>query len=277
MMQQKIEKRELVAGLDLGKRQDPSAFALFEVSKTTYKEKSDVIDDPLYGRITETIIGNPLRGPGNRTAKDKRDALRKYKLILLHRWDLGTDYRVIADWVCKAYSRPINLGGLAGTTLAVDETGVGTAVVEMIIAEMGIGMLCSRCNGLGIERVNSEWEPCRGCSGGGSSKGRANIRPVSITGGKNWTENGRAGWNVPKKELVSVIQSLMGTERLKIDERVSYCQMLIKEFENFKVKIRETGSESFEAWRESDHDDMVLACAIALWVREKGMVDLWIK
>jgi hypothetical protein len=38
----------------------------------------------------------------------------------------------------------------------------------------------------------------------------------------------------------------------------------------FKVKINiNTGNESFEAWRERDHDDLVLAVALACWFGER--------
>jgi hypothetical protein len=37
----------------------------------------------------------------------------------------------------------------------------------------------------------------------------------------------------------------------------------------FKVKINiATGSESFEAWRQKDHDDLVLAVAMPGWFAE---------
>lgn len=33
----------------------------------------------------------------------------------------------------------------------------------------------------------------------------------------------------------------------------------------FKVKISTSGHDSYEAWREGDHDDLVLAALLALW------------
>jgi hypothetical protein len=35
-----------------------------------------------------------------------------------------------------------------------------------------------------------------------------------------------------------------------------------------KIKISVSGNESFEAWRESVHDDLVLATAMAVWQAE---------
>jgi hypothetical protein len=36
----------------------------------------------------------------------------------------------------------------------------------------------------------------------------------------------------------------------------------------FTVRITEAGNESFEAWREKDHDDLVLADHKACWAGE---------
>jgi hypothetical protein len=45
-------------------------------------------------------------------------------------------------------------------------------------------------------------------------------------------------------------------------------ELLIKEFLAFRVKITAAANETFEAWRERDHDDMVLAVALACWLGE---------
>lgn len=43
--------------------------------------------------------------------------------------------------------------------------------------------------------------------------------------------------------------------------------MLSGELQNFKVKINpETAHDSYGAWREGQHDDLVLAVALGLWV-----------
>ena len=39
---------------------------------------------------------------------------------------------------------------------------------------------------------------------------------------------------------------------------------------HFKVKIDpQTAHDSYSAWREADHDDLVLAVALACWLGEK--------
>src|SRR5262249_44300270 len=45
--------------------------------------------------------------------------------------------------------------------------------------------------------------------------------------------------------------------------------VVTRELQNFTVKIKlSTTNETFEAWRERDHDDLVLAVALAAWVAE---------
>jgi hypothetical protein len=36
-------------------------------------------------------------------------------------------------------------------------------------------------------------------------------------------------------------------------------------------KISDSGNEQFESWRERDHDDLVLAVALAVWAAEQGL------
>jgi hypothetical protein len=44
----------------------------------------------------------------------------------------------------------------------------------------------------------------------------------------------------------------------------------LREFLTFRIKMNAaTEHESFEAWRERDHDDLVLAVALACWLGEK--------
>ncbi len=42
----------------------------------------------------------------------------------------------------------------------------------------------------------------------------------------------------------------------------------MRELGTFTVRITEAGNESSEAWREKDHDDLVLAVALACWAAE---------
>jgi hypothetical protein len=43
----------------------------------------------------------------------------------------------------------------------------------------------------------------------------------------------------------------------------------VQELLAFRVKVAASANETFEAWRERDHDDLVLAVAVAAWTGER--------
>ena len=38
-----------------------------------------------------------------------------------------------------------------------------------------------------------------------------------------------------------------------------------------------TALETFESWRERDHDDLVLAVVLVAWVGERGLPQYWLR
>ena len=247
------DERQYISGLDLGKLSDPSAFALNVRRRPLLAKHNElqVLDCPAMGPQKVVV---PPRTPfsGQLTKPEQRQRLWSYNLTRMKRWDVGTDYDDILEWLVKVYSKPPSFdpkvrGGLAGTTLAVDYTGVGVPIVEWLRKEMRL------------------------------AGAKAIIRPIWIQSGKKAKENNAGGWNVPKVDLVGVLQMLMGTGRLTIEEEMENREMLLKEFNNFKEKQdQKTGNISYEAWRSGDHDDMVLAEAISLWVGECGQQEFFI-
>lgn len=117
--------------------------------------------------------------------------------------------------------------------MAVDATGVGLAVVDLL-----------RSRGLVF-------------------------RAVTITGGDKETGEGRIH-RVPKRDLVAGLQVLLQSGRLKIAAGLPDAETLRSELVNFRVKISASGHDSYEAWREKDHDDLVLAAALCSWVAARG-------
>lgn len=89
-------------------------------------------------------------------------------------------------------------------------------------------------------------------------------RPVTITGGQEVN-----GLNIPKRQLVSRVQALLQTHRLKIAAHLPLADALQAELLAFRSKISVSGHDTYEAWRESDHDDLVLALALACWRRHR--------
>ena len=170
---------------------------------------------------------------GNRkaVAADERSAKDRFLLRHLERLRLGTPYPDVARHVTDLLKTP----ELAGKTqCVVDATGVGRPVVDMLR--------------------------------------EARVKPlvaVTITGGDTATRDG-SGYRVPKRDLVSTLQVVLQNDRLKIARDLPLAEVLVREMQNFRVKISlSTGHDSYEAWREGDHDDLVLAVALACWYGAK--------
>jgi hypothetical protein len=186
---------DYVAALDLGSTQDYSALVVLQ-------------------RRWEAV-----RGTGN--------VLPHFLVRYIRRWPLLTSYvQVVADTVAVVRTPP-----LRHPPLAVDQTGVGKAVVDML----------------------REANPS------------AVLHPVVITAGHNTLTGQDGSLHVPKKELVSCLQVALQSRRLKI-AAVPERELLAKELAAFRVKITASANEEFSSWRERDHDDLVLAVALGVLV-----------
>jgi phage FluMu gp28-like protein len=153
---------------------------------------------------------------------------RTYQLRHLDRWR-GVPYPQIVEKVRAIVDRLP-----PGSVLAVDQTGVGAAVVDLL-----------RAARLPVDLI-----------------------PISIHGGDRVTRD-PAGWRVPKRDLVGVVSVLLESDRLKIAARLPHARTLVDELRNFRVTINAaTAHDSYSAWREKDHDDLVLAAALACYVAE---------
>jgi len=120
-------------------------------------------------------------------------------------------------------------------SMAVDATGVGRPVIDM------------------IRDANLP----------------ANVYAITLTGGDAVTQDGMER-HVPKRDVASTIAVLLQTERLRIARGLRESETLLRELLNFRVKISLSGHDTYEAWREQEHDDLVLAVGLAAWLFEKG-------
>lgn len=152
----------------------------------------------------------------------------------LERLPIGTAYPAQVARI-KTLSDRLKQDTEAVPALVVDQTGVGRPVVDMLRAE--------------------ELSPTA----------------VTITGGDSVSQDGK-NYRVPKRDLVSVVQVLLQSERLKIARALPEAQTLTAELLAFKVSISLKGHDSYGndvgPWRENPHDDMVLAVALACWYGE---------
>jgi hypothetical protein len=92
--------------------------------------------------------------------------------------------------------------------------------------------------------------------------------PVYITGADGTSYIGRIA-TVPKRDLVSILQVLFQTQRLKISPDLELGATLTNELTNFTARITRSLNETFSSWRENQHDDLVLALSLACWFFER--------
>jgi len=143
----------------------------------------------------------------------------------------GAPYPDIAQKVKAIMATPTLLGR---TYLVVDQTGVGAPVVDLLR--------------------------------------QAGLKPiaVSIHGGASVAREGDS-WRVPKRDLVGTLQVLLQSGRFKVSNKLKLGPILQAEMLNFKVKIDPvTAHDSYSAWRDNEHDDLVLSAALAAWWAERA-------
>lgn len=150
-----------------------------------------------------------------------------YTVPHLHRFPVGTPYTAIIPHVLEL----TNDGPLRGAPIVVDRTGVGAAVVETLHQAPRSGSLI----------------------------------PVTISAGQVATQQEDYSFLVPKKDLASHVQVLLQHRRLKFAKSLPEVALLVRELQNFKVKVSLAATDSMEAWREGAQDDLVLAVALACW------------
>jgi hypothetical protein len=93
--------------------------------------------------------------------------------------------------------------------------------------------------------------------------------PVSITSGDLETyANGY--YRVPKRDLIVGLQLLLQRRELQIAKGMKFGPVLAREMAEMRVKITPSGNEQYGVWREGEHDDLVLAVALACWGARKA-------
>ena len=158
----------------------------------------------------------------------------------LERYQLRTPYPEIADKVAALmrsealnrdeYDPSRHRVAKARLELVVDDTGVGRAVSDLL-------------------RVR-----------------KLKFTAVTITGGDKANAAAGGRYRVPKRDLVAALEVPFHTGALKVAEGLALWPALKKELLNFRRKINlATAHDSYEHWRETDHDDLVLATALACW------------
>jgi hypothetical protein len=98
----------------------------------------------------------------------------------------------------------------------------------------------------------------------------AGLRPigVSIVAGEQ-TKHVDGGYRIGKLPLISRLQSLLHEGILKIAADLPEAATLTRELQDFRASFTASGNATFSA-REGQHDDLVLATAIAAWHAHMG-------
>lgn len=172
-----------------------------------------------------SIVFEQKRAYWNPAFPDTPEPVR-YQLKYIDRLPLETGYNEQIEHIRRL------MAGLTGKcqikpVLLVDVGGVGAAVADMF-----------RSSGL---------------------------KPIEIqfTGGDKVTRR-KHGFNVPKKDLVSAIQRVIGNSELQIPARMQHADTLIAEAVRMEVKQSAAGNLQY-SHRENEHDDLVFSLALPLW------------
>jgi hypothetical protein len=145
---------------------------------------------------------------------------------------LGTPYPLVVERV-RHMVRHRSLQGRC--VVAVDATGVGAPVVDML-----------RSGQLGCD-----------------------VSAVNITSGEKETQSGNV-WNVPKRDLMAGVLVLLERRELKIALRLKETGPLVRELTDVRMTAGGMGNVRMGAEGYGQHDDLVIALALACWRAKRG-------
>jgi hypothetical protein len=227
-------------GLDLGQARDYSALAIIEEQLYVGEAWAiEVLHQQDYekglsaGWVSPAAI-TPYQAALAHRLSDEYGHPAEVPLAVRHleRFELGTKYTDVVQKVAEVVrSEPLRH---MPAVLLLDKTGVGAAVLDSF-THAGIGAVA-----------------------------------ITLHGGSSITRDPqRAGFRVPKRDLVTVTQVLLQNGRLRVAAGLPEAETLKQELLNFRMKIDpKTAHDSYEHWRENMNDDLVLAVSMAAWFRQ---------
>jgi hypothetical protein len=149
----------------------------------------------------------------------------------LERMALGTTYPQVVERVCAMVGMVRRCGACE---LVVEARGGGAPVVDMLRRE---GPSCD-------------------------------ISSVTITGGEKESGGpayGGGHYNVPKRDLIASVQLALEKGELRIAQALREADALVEELVDVRKTARESGRDRVGAERAGEHDDLVIALALACW------------
>jgi hypothetical protein len=98
---------------------------------------------------------------------------------------------------------------------------------------------------------------------------------VTITGGEQQRNNSGKGngaaWSVPKRDLLALVQVLLERKELRLAKGLRELGSLVRELTDVRSTMRASGRERLGADGCGEHDDLVIALALACWrARRRG-------
>jgi hypothetical protein len=161
-------------------------------------------------------------------------AFHSLRVRHLERAPLGTPYPGVVARVREIVQK------IGTCVLVVDGTGVGAPVVDML-----------RAAGLGCE-----------------------IAAVTITGGEQQRNKGASAWSVPKRDLLALVQVLLERNELRLARGLRELGPLIRELTDVRSTTKANGRERLGADGCGEHDDLVIALALACWRARSPQIGL---
>ena len=239
-----VDRLRYVVAADLGQANDPTAVAVVERRLVPAGEKRQ-------HTWREAGVGFE---PERLRFEVRQPVEQFYDVVRLDRVPLRTPYAKVAKGLVKLVEEfhaahvegadEDHAGGPVHVGLALDATGVGRAVLEMVYKEVR-------------ERIR---------------RGEPHVlwRPVVATGGDTVTA-GDGFYRVPKRDLVSAGIIAYQNGRVRVG-KLRHRDVLEGELQNYRLKQNAvSGHDAYGPLREGQHDDLLFAACLGLWTFERGV------
>ena len=238
-----VDRLRYVVAADLGQANDPTAVAVVERRLVPAGEKH---------QHTWRDVGGTGFEPERLRFEVRQPVEQFYDVVRLDRVPLRTSYAKVARGLVRLvkefYEAHVNSGdhdgGPVHVGLALDATGVGRAVAEIVHREVR-------------ERIKP---------------GEPHIlwRPVVAHGGDSVSAGG-GFLRVPKRDLITAGIVAYQSERVRVGN-LRHRDTLEQELTNYRLKQNAvSGHDSYSPLREGQHDDLLFATCLGLWTFERGV------